>query len=190
MSKERVRVVGAERRTDPSPFGNQALREEWVQRVEGLSDLTSALSELTAWRDEHAGDPVTDQDDLWIEARIEEKVGMLRFDELTNAEIRTLTLTGEPIKTVQEQFIHASQNADSVALEALAADFRRRFKPPVMPSSPFLQTEMLLSEQLMKTRSKNWFTPSIKDLRSRRGVAVFKEGWPEHSAKPSQPDAT
>lgn len=189
MSKERVRVVGAERRTEASPFGDPGLREEWAQRVDGLVDLASALAELIAWRDEHAGDPVTDQDALWIEARLEEQVSVLRFDELTNEEIRTLTLTGEPIAAVQDWFIDASKNADSAALEALAADFRRRFKPPVMPSSPFLRTEMLLSEQLMKTRSKDWFVPSINDLRRRRGVTVFKDGWPETSASPSQPAA-
>lgn len=189
MSRERVRIAGAERRTDPSPFGDQGLREEWSERVNGLADLASALAELIAWRDEHAGDPVTDQDALWIEARLEEKVSMLRFDEKTNEEIRTLTLTGEAITAVQGRFIDASKSADSAALEALAADFRRRFKPPVMPSSPFLRTEMLLSEQLMKTRSKNWFDPSIKDLRRRRGVAVFKEGWPETATSTSQPDA-
>ena len=179
MSRERVRRAGAERRIEASPFGSAGRRAEWSQRIAGFTGLKQALAELLAWRNEHAAEPGTDQDGLWIEARLEEQVAMLRFAEKSNEEIRSRTLTGESIADVQTRFAQASKKATAGELETLASEFRRVFKPPVMPSSPYLRTEMILCEQLMKLRSLNWFEPSIKDLRVRRGVVVVKEGWPE-----------
>lgn len=180
MSRERARrPVGAERRTDPSPFGKQELRNEWSTRIDGFTNLAEALSALVSWRNHQSQEFLTDQDSLWIEARLEERVALLRFEEKTNEDIRTITLTGEKITSVQSRFLEAAEIADAAELENLAAEFRRCYKPPVMPSSPFLRTEVILSEQLMKRRSLNWFTSSITDLRTRRGVKIFKDGWPE-----------
>jgi methane monooxygenase component A gamma chain len=75
--------------------------------------------------------------------------------------------------------VRRAADADTAALEALAAEFRRRYKPPIMPSSPYLEIEALLCGHLMKKRSLNWFEPSITELRARRGARILKEGWPD-----------
>lgn len=174
MSRTRIRrPSGAERRTEESPFGNRNLRQQWQAQIANFDTLTEALSALISWREQHTGS-VTDQNSLWIEARLEERVAILRFQEKSNHDIRTATLTGEPIAEVQARFIEASSHADAPELEKLAAEFRLRYKPPVMPSSPFLRVETILSEQLMKRRSLNWFEPSLEELRARRGAKVVK----------------
>lgn len=187
MSRIRTRrPLGAERRTEESPFGDREARRGWQERIAAFDKLDDALAALIEWRERHVMSSLRDQNALWIEARLEERVAVLRFQEKSNDAIRTTTLTGEPIASVQLRFRQAAETADAIELEKLAAEFRLRYKPPVMPSSPFLRVETALSELLMKRRSLNWFEPSIEELRARRGATVIKEGWTEATARVSQ----
>jgi methane monooxygenase component A gamma chain len=176
------RPAGAERRMDASPFGDRELRLEWASRIATLRCLDDAVVALTDWRENQSQHHLTDKDALWISARLEDRVAVLRFEERSNDSIRTVTLTGEPIKDVRESYERRAATADADGLEALAAELRRLFKPPIMPSSPYMRLEVVLSEALMKKRSLNWFGPSIAELRTRRGAKILKEGWPEKSA--------
>jgi len=164
---------------EPPAYGNQDLRREWRSRAASFERLQDAVAALVSWRQERDLDVLTSSDGLWIEARLEERVAVLRFEELENARIREFTLTGERIEEVEQAFARRAREANAVELEGLAAEFRRRYKPPLMPSSPFLRTETQLSELLMKARSRNWFEPTIAELRRRRGALVRKEGLPE-----------
>jgi methane monooxygenase component A gamma chain len=178
MSATRVRRrAGAERRTVPSPFGNREMRLEWASRIAALTRLDDAVATLIDWRERESHNHLTDKDALWIGARLEDRVAVLRFEERSNESIRTVTLTGERIADVRERFECRAENADVSGLEALAAELRRLFKPPIMPSSPYMRLEVMLAEALMKKRSLNWFEPSIAELRARRGARVLKEGW-------------
>ena len=56
------------------------------------------------------------------------------------------------------------------------AAFRRRYRPPIMPSSPFMRAETELAEILMKAREKNWYGQTLDELRGERGVVVHKAG--------------
>ncbi len=180
MSRGRNRrPSGAEPRTEVSPFGNQAKRREGLQRIANYTTLEEALTALLAWRGQQVTRHLTDQDDLWIEARLEERVAVLRFQEKSYDDIRTTTLTGEVIADVQHHFLQASETSNPTDLENLASEFRRRYKPPIMPSSPFLQVETILSERLMKHRSLDWFELSLTELRSRRGATVLEPDYPE-----------
>lgn len=180
MSATRIRRrAGAERRTGPSPFGDHERRLEWASRIASLSRLDDAVAALIDWRERDSHNHLSDKDELWIAARLEDRVAILRFEERSNEAIRTFTLTGEPIEDVRESFEQRAAEADSAGLEALAAELRRLFKPPIMPSSPYMRLEVVLSEALMKKRSLNWFEPSIAELRARRGARVLKEGWPD-----------
>jgi methane monooxygenase component A gamma chain len=173
------RPVGASRQTEFPPFGNQDLRREWAARAAALSSLDDAVTALVDWRERHTGRPLTSSDALWIEARLEERVAVLRFEERSHDEIRHLTLTGEVVGDVCTTFERRAAQAEAAELERLAAEFRRRYKPPVMPSAAYLRTEVILSECLMKRRSLGWFEPSLEELRQRRGVIVRKEGLTE-----------
>jgi methane monooxygenase component A gamma chain len=172
----RQQPTGAARQVEFPPFGDQPLRREWLVRARALATLDQAVSTLLAFREANAGRALTDKDALWIEARLEERAAVLRFEEWTNSEIRTRTLTGEAIDEVLGSFEREAVNADGGGLERLAAALRLRYKPPIMPTGPYLRLEAHLSELLMKRRSPDWFAPSLAELRSRRGVVVHKEG--------------
>jgi len=133
---------------------------------------------LLEWRAEHNEDAVTDQDDLWIEAQLEAVVAVLRFDEMTNDQVRNETLTDEKVADVcQAALRDAEDNADDPnKLEEIVAAFRTRYKPPIMPSSPFMRTETELAEILMKTRELDWYGLTLDELRESRAVVVHKAG--------------
>jgi len=179
MKTPRIRrPLGAEPRLEPSVFGDHALRSEWSGRIDGLTDLCDALSALLAFREERSHTHLTDVDGLWIEARLEEKVAVLRFVELSFDEIRYRTLTGEVIAEVCARYEAAAETDNPRAIESLARGFRSRYKPPVMPTADFMRTEIILSERLMKRRSLGWFDDPIAVLRTQRGAIVLEDGWP------------
>jgi methane monooxygenase component A gamma chain len=193
MSESRKRratgvAKGAAWRTTPSPFGNQEYRREWRARIDALAGLEAAVSALVDWRGSRADDPITDQDYLWIEARLEERVAVLRFLERSHDQLRTTALTGETITEVVADFERRLTTSDPAEIEALAAELRRRFKPPIMPSNPYLRLEVAIGEWLIKRRSLGWFETPIAELRAHRNVAVLKEGWSERSVRPSTDD--
>ena len=170
---------GAEFRLEPSPYGNKEKRAAWEARIEaGTKSLGDAVALLLEWRADHAGDTIADQDDLWIEAQIEARVAVLRFDEMTNDQVRSETLTDETVADVCRAALdEAEDNADDPnKLEEIVAAFRNRYKPPIMPSSPFMRTETELAEILMKRRERNWYGQTLDELRTGRGVVVHKAG--------------
>jgi methane monooxygenase component A gamma chain len=181
MSGKQNQRKGAAWQTEFPAFGNPALRQAWAARAAAIVKLEQAVQALVAWREAHASASVRDKDELWIEARLEERVAVLRFDELSHAEIRTRALTGEAVAALQESFESRAAAADASELERLAAEWRLRYKPPILPSSPFLKTEVRLSELLMKRRSLNWYGTSLRELRERRGVIVHRTGLPGSS---------
>ena len=105
-------------------------------------------------------------------------MAVLRFDEMTNEQIRTETLTDEKVADVCQAALAAAEDAagDVEALEELVVSFRQRYRPPIMPSSPFMRAETELAELLMKTREKNWYGQTLDELRVGRGVVVHKAG--------------
>jgi methane monooxygenase component A gamma chain len=170
---------GAEFRLEPSPYGNQEKRAAWEARIaEGTKSLREGVAMLLEWRAEHNEDAVTDQDDLWIEAKLEAAVAVARFDEMTNDQVRNETLTDEKVADVcQAALRDAEDNAeDPNKLEEIVAAFRTRYKPPIMPSSPFMRTETELAEILMKTRELDWYGLTLDELRESRAVVVHKAG--------------
>ena len=170
---------GAAFRLEPSPYGNKEKRAAWEDRIAGeATSLRGAVALLLAWRADHAADTIADQDDLWIEAKLEAKVAVLRFDVMTNDQIRSETLTDEKVADVCRAALDGAEEAadDPAALEELVAGFRQRYRPPIMPSSPFMRTETELAEILMKAREKNWYGQTLDQLRTERGVVVHKAG--------------
>ena len=173
MTRTVKAAAGATPRTQYPPFGNQASRAEWTTRLAEVSDLSTALGLLLEWRDARAGNPLEEADFLWIESRIEDRVAVLRFAELPGEVIDSTALTGEPIGQVCDGAIaDANAAADVAALEAAVAAFRNRYKPPVMPTVPFMRTETELTELLIRRRNKGWYDEPLEDLRRRRAAVV------------------
>jgi methane monooxygenase component A gamma chain len=170
-------VPGAAPRTVYPPFGDQPLRQVWTERLAEVADLRTALGVLIDWRRDHHHDALEGADFLWIEARIEDRVAVLRFAELSGEFIDTTTLTGEPIaQACEAALVQARTVVDVEALEAVVAGFRHRFKPPVMPTVPFMRTETELAELLILRRSKDWFDQPLGELRRRRAAVLVDEG--------------
>jgi methane monooxygenase component A gamma chain len=166
--------AGATPRTEYPAFGNQTSRAEWTDRLAQTAALAEALSLLIEWRASRAGNPLEEADFLWIESRIEDRVAVLRFAELSTEFIETTTLTGEPIASVTEAALTDARTApDSTAIEAVVAAFRRRYKPPVMPTVPFMRTEVELAELLITQRNKGWYDEPLDELRRRRAAVVL-----------------
>jgi len=166
-------VAGAKPRTEYPPFGDQSLRQEWTERLAGVESLDAAVQLLTQWRSEHLAGALEESDALWIEARIEDRVAVLRLAERTPEEIDSTALTGESIAEVTERALAEARSTDDVVrLEELVTQFRRNYKPPVIPTVPFMRTETELVEILIKQRSKNWFDEPLDELRRRRNAAL------------------
>jgi methane monooxygenase component A gamma chain len=172
------RPLGAEPREESSVFEGSALRRQWSERTAGFTELGSALDALLAFREEHRHSHLSDVDRLWVEARLEERVAVLRFSALSFEDIRYRTLTGEAIADVVARYENDAKSEDAHVLERLAGEFRQRYKPPIMPTADFMRLETFLSERLMKRRSLGWFDEPIAALRARRGATVLKDGWP------------
>jgi methane monooxygenase component A gamma chain len=166
-------AAGATPRTEYPPFGNQTSRAEWTDRLVQTAALADALSLLIEWRASRAGNALEEADFLWIESRIEDRVAVLRFAELSTGFIETTTLTGEPIAAVTETALTDARAADdATAIEAIVGSFRRRYKPPIMPTVPFMRTEIELAELLITRRNLGWYDEPLEELRRRRAAVV------------------
>jgi methane monooxygenase component A gamma chain len=169
---------GADYRLDPSAYGDEDQRGPWVERIAALTTLAEAVPVLLEWRAEHATAAVTDKDDLWIESKLEAKVAVLRIDSMTNDQMRSETLTFEKVADVCAEVLRRAEEAgrDSAELEAIVAGFRNTYRPPIMPSSPFMRAETELVEFLMKARERDWYGQPLDELRRSRGVIMHKAG--------------
>ena len=177
MTRTIKAAAGAAPRTEYPPFGNQSSRAEWTERLGEVTSLGSALTLLIEWRGGREGNALEEADFLWIEARIEDRVAVLRFAELSGEFIESTTLTGEPIeKTCDAALAEANAAVDVATLEASVATFRRDYKPPVMPTVPFMRTETELAELLIQRRSKGWYDEPLVELRRRRAAVLVNEG--------------
>jgi methane monooxygenase component A gamma chain len=180
MTRKARAAAGAAPRTDYPPFGNQTSRTHWTDRLADVTTLSDALDLLIDWRRQHDNDALEEADVLWIEARIEDRVAVLRFAELSGEFIEHTALTGEPIAEVCDSALAAARAAVDVAtLEGIVTAFRRQYKPPVMPTVPFLRTETELAEMLILRRSKGWYDESLIELRRRRAAVLVTETPPQ-----------
>ncbi|HKP43509.1 methane monooxygenase [Mycobacterium sp.] len=183
MTRATRAAAGATPRTDYPPFGNQTSRKEWTERLADVTTLRAAIDLLIDWRRKHDHQALEEADVLWIEARIEDRVAVLRFAELSGESIETTTLTGEPIAQACDTAVDEAKAAvDVAALEAVATTFRRRYKPPVMPTVPFMRTETELAEILIQHRSKGWYDEPLVELRRRRAAVLVDEGVADEDA--------
>jgi methane monooxygenase component A gamma chain len=177
MTRTAKAATGASPRTDYPPFGDQASRKEWTERLGAVTSLGTALDLLIDWRGGREGNALEEADFLWIEARIEDRVAVLRFAELSGEHIETTTLSGEPIaQTCDAAVADADAAVDVAALEAVVSAFRRDYKPPVMPTVPFMRTEIELTERLILRRTKGWYDEPLEELRRRRAAVLVNEG--------------
>ena len=163
---------GAAWRTEPSPYGDTELRNKWAEHAERLTDLGEAVKLLVKWRADHWG--FYDQDELWIENRIEKRVAVLKLASVSDEEFRNRTLLGEDAAAVCEDALKraAAAGADFREIERVNEEFRKKYKPPIMATNWFMPTERKIAEMLQKNRVIDFNTMSEAELRELRGVVV------------------
>lgn len=157
---------------------NNETRDAWVQKVAQLNSLEKAAEFLKQFRKDHTT-PFRktyeiDNDYLWIEAKIEEKVAVLKAKAFSDEDFRTKTAFGECAKKVLDTAI-AEMDAtnDKWVAEKIHINFRVQNKPPIMPVNFFLEGERVIGTRLMEIRNLNYYDTSLADLRKQRGVKVL-----------------
>jgi methane monooxygenase component A gamma chain len=155
-----------------------ATRDEWVHKVAELKSLDKAAEFLKQFRQDHTT-PFRktyeiDNDYLWIEAKIEEKVAVLKARAFSEVDFREKTAFGQSAKAVLDAAI-AEMNAtnDKWVAEKIHVNFRVANKPPIMPVNYFLDGERIIGTRLMELRNLNYYDTSLADLRKQRGVKVL-----------------
>lgn len=163
---------GAAWRTEPSPYGDTELRNKWAEHADRLADLDEAVKMLVKWRADHWG--FLDQDNLWIENRIEKRVAVLKMASVSDDEFRNRTLLGEDAATVCADYLKRATAAgsDFKEIERVNEEFRKKYKPPIMSTNLFMPTERKIAELLQKNRMIDFNAMSEAELRKERGVVV------------------
>lgn len=152
-------------------------RDEWSNKIGSLNDLKKAVDMLIQFRLDHTT-PLRktyelDNDYLWIEAKLEEKVAVLKIHAFSDNDFIHKTATGEDAKSVCDAWIKKMNAAsDKMAAERIHIEFRQRYKTPVMPVNYFFDADRQLGSRLMELRNIDQYTLSLADFRKQRGVRV------------------
>jgi len=154
------------------------VRDQWVQKISQLNSLDKAAEFLLQFRMDHTTpfrkSYTIDNDYLWIEAKIEERVAVLKAKAFSEADFREKTAFGESAKQVLDAAIaEMSATQDKWVAEKIHIQFRQRNKPPIMPVNYFLDAERVLGTKLMELRNLNYYDTSLAELRQQRGVKVL-----------------
>ena len=157
---------------------SNSTRDAWVQKIAQLNSLEKAAEFLKQFRQDHTTpfrkSYEIDNDYLWIEAKIEEKVAVLKSRAFSEIDFREKTAFGVSAKAALDAAI-AEINAtdDKWVAEKIHIKFRVENKPPIMPVNYFLDGERLIGTRLMELRNLNYYDTSLADLRKQRGVKVL-----------------
>ncbi|MEE9356129.1 MAG: methane monooxygenase [Methylococcaceae bacterium] len=158
---------------------NTPARDEWREKVDALSDLDEGVSFLLNFRKKYLGPfretHELDKENNWIEARIEERVAVLKSEAFSdNQDLMHKTACGDNAAEVCQSFVDRAKTlSGNVDMTALCEEFRRTCKPPIMPINYFMENERILVEKLMKERADGYYDISLEDLRKRSGATVI-----------------
>jgi len=151
------------------------VRDAWVVKIGQFNSLDKAAAALKEFRFNHTTpfrkSYELDNDYLWIEAKLEEKVAVLKAHAFSDEDFRHKTAFGEDAKAVLEAAVAKIQaTGDKWEAEKIHIGFRQANKPPIMPVNYFLDGERILGTKLMELRNLNYYDSSLEDLRMQRGV--------------------
>lgn len=151
------------------------VRDGWLNRIGQFNTLEKAAKALKEFRLEHTTpfrkSYELDNDYLWIEARLEDNLAVLKARAFSDDDFRNKTAFGECAKTVLEETVARMTAAtDKFEAERIHISFRQNYKPPVMPVNYFLDAERILGTKLMELRNLNYYDAPLEELRKLRGV--------------------
>lgn len=151
------------------------VRDAWVIKIGQLNTLEKAAAALREFRLNHTTpfrkSYELDNDYLWIEAKLEEKVAVLKARAFSDVDFRNKTAFGEDAKTVLADAVaKMTATKDKWEAERIHIGFRQANNPPIMPVNFFLDGERVLGTKLMELRNLNYYDTSLDELRRQRGV--------------------
>jgi methane monooxygenase component A gamma chain len=154
------------------------IRDEWLSKIATLDSVESATKFIQDFRTNHTSprrkDYSLELDYLFIEAKIEEKLAVLKANKFSDADLMSKCTTGEDAAKVAETWNRQSDAETSkYKSEEALIKFRQLYKPPVMPVNQFLKVDAHMGSKLMELRNLNYYATSLEDLRKERGVKVL-----------------
>jgi methane monooxygenase component A gamma chain len=157
------------------------VRQEWQGKIAKLATVKDATDFIQDFRKTNTGPFRTtyalDVDYLFIEAKIEEKLAVLRSSTLSASDLMTKATTGETAQAVADAWIAKMDAAtDKFVAEKIMISFRQLYKPPVLPVNTFFKVDSYLGSRLMELRNTDYYADSLEELRKKRGVKVLKLG--------------
>jgi methane monooxygenase component A gamma chain len=161
------------------PVHDNAIRREWKSKIAAISTLKDGAEMLKQFRLDNSTpfrkNYDLDIDYLWIEAKMEEKVAVLKANAFSDEDFRKKTATGECADTVVKAAVTKIKAAkDKWEAEKIHISFRQTYKPPIMPVNFFMDAERQRGTSLMEIRNLNYYDTSLEDLRKQRGVRVIQ----------------
>jgi methane monooxygenase component A gamma chain len=154
------------------------IRDEWLSKIGTLDTVESATKFIQDFRNNHTSPKRTDYslqlDYLFIEAKIEERLAVLKSNTFNDADLMNKCTTGEDAAKVADAWNRQSDAETSkYKAEDALIKFRQLYKPPVMPVNTFFKVDTHLGSKLMELRNTNYYATSLEDLRKERGVKVL-----------------
>ncbi|WP_020174572.1 aromatic/alkene monooxygenase hydroxylase subunit gamma [Methyloferula stellata] len=157
------------------------VRSEWQEKIGELKSVKDATAFIQDFRKKYTSPFRTsyalDVDYLFIEAKIEERLAVLKTSTYSATDLFSMATTGEAAQKVADTWI-AKMDAekDKFAAEKILITFRQLYKPPVLPVNVFFKVDTHLGSRLMELRNADYYADSLEELRKKRGVKVLKLG--------------
>ncbi|QXX76070.1 Methane monooxygenase component A gamma chain [Methylovirgula sp. HY1] len=157
------------------------VRSEWLEKIGDLKSVKDATAFIQDFRVKNTGPFRTTYalniDYLFIEAKIEERLAVLKASTFSAVELFSKATTGEAALAVADSYI-AKMEAEKCkfAAEKILITFRQLYKPPVLPVNVFFKVDAHLGSRLMELRNTDYYAESLEELRKKRGVKVLKLG--------------
>lgn len=163
------------------PIHKNPVRSEWLEKIAELKTVKDATAFIQDFRKQNTTPFRTsyalDVDYLFIEAKIEERLSVLKASSFAGSDLLTKATTGEAAQDVANAWIaKIDAEKDKFVAEKILITFRQLYKPPVLPVNFFFKVDSYLQSRLMELRNTDYYAESLEDLRKKRGVQVLKLG--------------
>jgi methane monooxygenase component A gamma chain len=157
------------------------VRSEWLEKIGELKSVKDATAFIQDFRKKNTSPFRTsyelDVDYLFIEAKIEERLSVLKASSFPSQDLLSKATTGEAAEAVADSWIaKIDAEKDKFAAEKILITFRQLYKPPVLPVNIFFKVDTYLQSRLMELRNTDYYADSLEDLRKKRGVRVLQLG--------------
>ncbi|MBE0471344.1 MAG: methane monooxygenase [Methyloprofundus sp.] len=154
------------------------VRDAWMAKISQLKTLKEGAAFLTDFRKKHTtpfrADYSLELDWGWIECKIEEKVAMLKHAELSDAQFLNNCVGGANAQDIADAVVARMDDCTSkYEAEKIHINFRTDYKPPIMPTNVFMDTDRLLGTKLMELRNVDYYAMPLEELRKERGVKII-----------------